>query len=550
MTSQFRDRFDRADGAIGSDYTIVCGNATIFDGAVLPVTDGVGRSGLSPQLEGTTDEKTQVLYTAQTLDNRDYVVRMVWSHDPEILGERPLSELPTLVSTDPAMTALARMSKDPMLVDLGRAQDPSCHDQGYGIRVTCPRTGALPSLKIVKFIPPAVPPGIARPTSTEPDGAIVLASVTLQAANLIVDPGWDETGNPPYRGFFQETRLRIRFSDERVTLDVFHNDRNMHTSILEYTDQEDPAWGDIGLPGFEFLSPQLNPQPSGVSPFQLAALPIMRCHLFEVATIKAFRRPVSVTPQNFWTYDRVIDRVILLVEKNGDARYTATGAGTKRDTYLQFVVEAESHIVREVGYYEWQRREAQVRLKDSEATYELPEDVDTVNFIRPSWDAVPLDEVLDIEFARGTAGVGDTGGRPRTYRNVEQSVNNRPRIQVHPIPRISSDQGTADDLLNVEYFARPVYPSEPDIEIPLVPQQHMDVLIYGATTHALLLDQDSTNAQLFAATFKSKLAGIKRDTHRKVASRDSLMRSAGDVLVPRTTSRFPPTRAGQLEGLL
>lgn len=549
MTSQFRDRFDRADGVLGSDYTIACGNATIFDGAVLPVTDGLGNSGLSPVLEGTTDEKTQVLYTAETLDGRDYVVRMVWSHDPEILGERPLSELPSLVSTDPAMSALARMTKDPMLVDLGRAQDPACFDQGYGVRVTCPRTGTLPSLKIVKFMPPAVPPGIARPTSTEPDGAVVLASVTLQAANLIVDPDWDEIGNPPYRGFFQETRLRIRFADDRVTIDVFHNDRNMNTPVLEYTDREDPAWGDIGLPGFEFLSPQLNPQPANVSPFKLAALPIMRCHLFETQTIKALRRPVSVTPQNFWTYDRVIDRVILLVEKNGDARYTATGAGTKRDTYLQFVVEAEDHIVRDVGYYEWARRESEVRLKDGESFYELPEDVNLVGFIRPSWDNVPLDELLDWIFNQRLAGVQkSTSGRPTIYRNVEQSVNNRPRIEVFPTPSISSQQGTDDDFLIVEYFARPIYPGEPDLEIPLVPQQHMDVLIYGATTHALLLDQDSTNAQLFAATFKSKLEGLRRDAHRKVSSRDSLMRSAGDVRRPNFKERGPLLRATSLEG--
>ena len=109
----------------------------------------------------------------------------------------------------------------------------------------------------------------------------------------------------------------------------------------------------------------------------------MRCHILEVQTIKALRRPVSVTPQNHWTYDRVIDRVILLVEKNGDARYTGTGAGTKRDIYLQFIVEAEDHIVRDVGYYEWARREANVRLKDSESFYELPEDVNLVGFIRP-----------------------------------------------------------------------------------------------------------------------------------------------------------------------
>ena len=32
------------------------------------------------------------------MDSHDYALRAIWSHDPEILGERPLSDLPALVS--------------------------------------------------------------------------------------------------------------------------------------------------------------------------------------------------------------------------------------------------------------------------------------------------------------------------------------------------------------------------------------------------------------------------------------------------------------------
>lgn len=549
MVSQHEDRFDRTDGALGSDYLIACGNATIFDGAVLPVTDGSGNSGMSPQLEGQTDEKTQVLFVAESMDSRNYVARAVWSHDPEILGERPLSELPTLTTTDPSVTILVRMTKDPMLVELGRAQDPACYDQGYGVRITCPRSGALPVMKLVKLMPPARPPGVARPSSTEPDGAVVIASKTLTASDLILDPDWDETGDAPYRGFFQETRIRVRRSDDRVILEVFHNDRSMNSPILEHTDQQQPAWGDVGVPGFEFLSPQLVTQPVGVSPFELAALPIMRVHIFGVQTIKDFHRPSVVIPSNQWTYDRVVDRVILLVEKNGDARYTATGSGTKRDTYLGFVIETENHIMREVGYYPWSAREQNVFLRDEVETYDLPADLNTLNFIRPSWDAMPLEEVQDRFFARSLAGVQRSGGRPRAFRMVGESMDDRPRIAVYPTPVIDPTGATADDHLIVEYFARAIYPSEPDMQLPLVPQHHMDVLTYGSAAHALLLDQDSANAQMFARTFATKLAGLKRDAHR-IVSKPEAMRSAADVSLPVTKSRIPILRATQLENFL
>lgn len=551
MTSSFRDRFDRVDGPIGGNYLVPCGQVTIFDGAVLPVTDGEGNSGLSPVLDGTTDEKTQVFYVAEAMDRRDYVVRCVWSHDSSILGERPLSDLLTLTDTDPAFTVLARMTKDPMLIDLGRDQDPACYDQGYGVRITCPRAGTVPTLKLVKYMPPAVPPGIARPTSTEPDGAVVLASVTLQAANLNLDPDWDSTGNPPYRGFVQETRIRIRRADQQVFVEVFHNDRNMNTPVLDYTDRQDPAWGDIGLPGFEFLSPRLTPQPANVSPYELAALPVMRCHLFEAQTIRAFSRPVSVTPSNVWSYRRVVERVILLVEKDGDARYTATGSGSKLDTYLQFVVEAESHIIREVGYWPWARRSGTVYLADGRSNYELPADVDLVSFIQPSWNSQPLNKVDPFLFHNRLAGIERTGGRPTAYRDEERSVNDRPVIRVSPVPTIgAAGTSTADDHLIVEYFARQIYPDDIDAQIPMVPQAHMDTLIYGATAHALLLDTDAKNAQQFAQTFASKLKGLKRMAHREVSAKQSVMRSASDVFIPNVRSRIPLLRATQLETLL
>lgn len=551
MTQGFLDRFDREDGEIGSNYLIPCGDVTIFDQSVLPVDLDEIVSGLSPILDGTTDGKTQVLYNASPMDGPDYVVRGVWSHDAGLLGERELDELLSLASSDPSFTLLVRMEKDPMLVDLGRDQEPLCYDQGYGLRITCPRDGSAPVMKLVKFLPPALPPGIARPASTEIDGAQVLASVTLQRTNLNLDPADTGTGNPLYRGYVQESRLRIRRSDERVILEAFHNDRNMNTPILTYEDFQDPLWGSAGLPGFEFLSAVLQEQSAANSPFLLAAIPSMRCHLFQTQTVKDFKRPVSVQPENFYTYDRVVDRVVLLVEKNGDAKYTATGAGaTKRTAYLQFVVEAEAHIIREVGHFHWLFRERKVYLKDSRETYELPADLGLVRYIRPSWNSAPLGEIETWQFHQRLAGTQQTGGRPSVYTMGEESVDNRKTVKVWPIPTIEESGATADDHLIVGYFARQIYPNEPDVQIPLIPQEHIDVLSYLATAQALLLDTDDANAERFGKVAVAKLQQLKRDEYRKVSGRQTVMRSAADVHVPNVRSRIPLLRATQLETLL
>lgn len=72
MTDTFTDKFTRADGDIGSSYTVPCGGVVISDESVIPVDTGAIVSGFSPLLPGVTAQKTQVLYTADTLDLADY----------------------------------------------------------------------------------------------------------------------------------------------------------------------------------------------------------------------------------------------------------------------------------------------------------------------------------------------------------------------------------------------------------------------------------------------------------------------------------------------
>lgn len=553
-TASFSDKFDRTDGDIGTDYTVPCGGAIILDETVLPVDRTLGSSGISPltQLQGQTEQKTQVLYTSDTMDGSDYVVAAVFSHDEEVIGELSMSTLLALSVNDPSFTVVARMSKDPMLVALG-VEEPFCFNQGYGARLTCPRDGSAPVLKIIKYTPRHLPTGYLPPSSTEIDLAQVLASITLSSNDMNVDPTWNTTGNFPYRGFQQEMRFRIRRADYQVVLEVFLNDRAMNTPILSYIDQRDPLWGVVGVPGFEFISPARSSQPQGASPFELKAFSVMRCALFEVQTIKDFRRASRVTPQNQYTYDRVVDRVIQLVERDGDARYTATGAGrTKRDVYLGFIIEAEADIIRKEGYWHWLRREARIYVKDSVDTYEMPEDHGLTEMIRPgNWTDVPLQEFTPYEFNLRLAGIFNTTGKPRIYRLHEESVNNRPTFQVFPVPALTVfPPGEEPPYLVVDYFARQLYPDRPDTQVPFVPQAHIDVLSYGAAAHALAMDTDENNAARYQMIYSEKLKDLRRANNRKHSDRRTIMRSAGDNFRPGIRSRVPLLRAAQLETFL
>lgn len=552
MTDTFLDKFTRSDGDIGANYTVPCGGVVISDESVIPVDTGAIVSGFSPLLPGVTAQKTQVLYTADALDLADYVVRATWAHD----GETATQLDPADITTPNSFTILARMSKDPLLVDLRSDEDPHCYDQGYGARVTCPLDGSAPTLKIVKYMPDRRLPNMARPSSTEVDGMVVLTSVVLDADDLNVDPSWDDSTYVqgallPYKGFWQDMRLRIRRADSEVILEVYLNDRNLNQPKLTWTDRRDPLWGETGVPGFEFISGTVTPQPAGVSPFDLQGLSLMRCGLFSAATISDPVQPQVTSPGSQWTYGRVVDRVIELVEKNGDAKYNATVAGqTKLRTYLRFVMEAEASIIRTEGYWQWLRREQKLYLINGQDEYELPENIGELDLVRPgNWNKRPLQELDPNIFFNRTQGATQSGGQPYMYIRRSPGANNRLRIRIFPIPLIDSIQtvNTEDPYLTIEYYARQLFPSDPDHQLPFVPQEDADVLVYTAASLALTLDTDEANSQRMAQMAGIKIRELRRKNNRNTNNR-MLMRSAGDVW--KDYQQVPLTRAASLGSLL
>ncbi len=556
MTYRFEDKFDRADGAIGTNYTVACGGVIISDQTVIPIDATEIVSGVSPIIPNdATAQKTQVLFTNEVMDGPDYVVRAVWSHD----GDEP-SSLPSGVTQPPSFTILSRMSKDPLLYDLGTAEDPNCYDQGYGARVTCPLDGSAPTLKVLKYMPARSLPNSPRPSSTEVDNMVVLKEVVLGPSDMILEDGFDFDAYAagdllPYKNLAQDMRLRIRRADNEVILEIYLNDRNLNQAKLVYTDRQNPLWGAIGVPGFEFLSATLTTQPSNVSPFGLAGLSLLRCGIFSAETFRDVRRPVVVTPGSFYTYREATNRTILLVEKNGDAQYTATTNGqTKFETYLRFVVEAESDILRKEGYFEWLRRQSRIYLIEEQDTYELPDDLGQLDNIRPgNWNNPPLQGMDLWMFHQRLGGVDRSNGRPTIYTHAETGPNSRSQIRIFPAPAAGSIDTLVDDSENpymvVDYFARQLYPNEPDVQIPLVPQEHIDVLVYGAAAHAMLLDTDDANAQRFAGVYQSKLTDLRRANNRKVAGEQTIARSAGDVIRPDSRTR-PLFRSTQLESFI
>ncbi len=555
MVDRFQDKFNRPDGEVGASWDVACGSLAIFDEAVRPIDSTGSSSPTNPSspLQGLTDERTQALYKGTALDLPNQMLRCIWGHD---------DVTPSNVTGDPSVTLLARATKDPLLLDLGGSESPACFDQAYGLRVTCPLDGSAPILKLIKLTTDRRINSSSTATG-ERDDATVLASIVLKRQDLntdvtatpVTEANKNDVTGYVYKGFWQDMRLRVRGTDGRVTLEAYINDRHESQPILTFIDFQDPLWSVVGQPGIEFLSPLLDTQPGGLSALGQQGVSVMAITLFDVSTIVHFDQARTVHPSARHTYGRIVDRVITLVEKNGDAKYSATASGqNKRLTYLDFVLDAEAEIIRTEGYFDWLKTEARVYLQTDVDEIEMPEDFGELLQIRPgNWNGAPLAFVEPITFRQYSQNLDASKGKPRSYTNAPISVNHRTSYKLFPIPDVTSIDTAGlevveDAFLVIEYYRRRLVPLDMDTALPVIPQGDMDVLIYGAAAHAMMLDTDPQNASAMVGAYQSKVASLRRRNNRNATV--TVMRSVADVLQPSTQSRLPVLRTIQLEALL
>jgi hypothetical protein len=163
------------------------------------------------------------------------------------------------------------------------------------------------------------------------------------------------------------------------------------------------------------------------------------------------------------------------------------------------------------------------------------------------------------EFRKRYGSVSGAGGPPRIYMLKGESVNNRQEILVYPTPVVLTSTGVvpavqvetslvADAYMQVEYYAKRLRPTAVDRQIPYIPQEHIDVLIWGAAAHAMVLDTDADNTAATQQVFEGKLRDLIREQFRGNSNAPEVVRSAAD-LGPVGIS-VPLLRYQQFEGLL
>ena len=125
-------------------------------------------------------------------------------------------------------------------------------------------------------------------------------------------------------------------------------------------------------------------------------------------------------------------------------------------------------------------------------------------------------------------------------------------MKIYPCPLIAmTTQPGVDNApyLVVSYFARQLWPDEADVQLPFVPAADIDVLIYGAAAHALLLDTDNENSVNFAGVYQSKLKDLRRRNNRLITN-SATLRSRADANNRTIQAQIPLTRVASLNQFL
>ena len=160
--------------------------------------------------------------------------------------------------------------------------------------------------------------------------------------------------------------------------------------------------------------------------------------------------------------------------------------------------------------------------------------------ISPSWTQPPLQQIDPEAWDRTIFQQRGITGRPRRFREATPQVNDRTTIEVWPIPRAEEE---AENLyLLVDFYARHHRAVDPDAQVPLIPQQHMNVLIYTAAALAMVLDTDMNNMSALAQVSAKLTSELVRVNNRR---RKPVMTYAGH-LPDRRASLMPQTRFNQL----
>lgn len=299
------------------------------------------------------------------------------------------------------------------------------------------------------------------------------ATVTTEA-NLVDDSHID---------VIQNIGAAIYDTVDGVVIQAFFNDEQRPR--LEYTDRKYPTWKQSGSIGFEFVDSD-----AGVNGHVFL-------HGFRVVALVDTEEAFEVNPRLHtlgYMRDRVRERSLRDSQSNYDTA-----------AFTQFINECNQELHAYLVNPPWMIETYRFQMVSGNTQYELPRNTRTIDdIIYDVGNQLPL-QVLDLQQWR-RLGFTDTTGQPELFYMAGYGRGGGPVIKPYPRP---SEGATFEAILRKS-------PAQliNDDDIPELPEEFCDALIWGAVHLYTLRDSDRSHMNAAMVKWEQWKRRIKRSVNR------------------------------------
>lgn len=248
-------------------------------------------------------------------------------------------------------------------------------------------------------------------------------------------------------------------------------------------------------------------------------------YILKSSFIKPVRPPVRLL-----TFQDIIYQCQYRLDRSGNSQFDENVMG-------DFVNFAYDEVYNELTPWKWAFRQEVVTVPAGTRYIEFPA------YVSMLYDAVDmtlgyqLSKVMPMDINATDPDKADTGG-PYRLAVVANGDNGGLVAELNPVPQ-------SDLAFMYQFYARPTPLTEPG-DIPFIPSNWLEVLVFGALKRGSMSDTDTAFMQANNMSWERMMNRMKRQNYLDLKTMPRL-RTANEMFHEKAGTRFGPlTRAAQL----
>jgi hypothetical protein len=253
---------------------------------------------------------------------------------------------------------------------------------------------------------------------------------------------------------------------------------------------------------------------------------------FLAYVLKSSVQRITAPPVHLMTFSDLVYHVRYRLDRSGNSQFAA-------DYAKDFVNFAQDEVYNELVPWKWAFRLYSMVTVAGVSTYELPPYIALLYDVVNQSIGYQLHGVTEQDLNR-TEPLRNRSGGPYTFTVTGRGDFGGWVVRLEPTP-------SGQVCLELPYYARPV-PMEEDNDIPLIPPNWLEILIFGALRRGAQYDTDQAFYQQNERSWAHMMNRMKRANYTDM-KHSPRMRVENLLLRDKSTSVIGPTTRSQQLGL-